>query len=94
MINRPIDHEYNIENESPRFSASFLNDLVEHHSKRVAHNYKHFQNLYEGKHRIKNRTQGENKPNNKLTNDFFGQTIDNTVGYFLGNPVIIPGCRS
>lgn len=90
MINRPIDHEYNIEIESPRFSAKFLNDLVENHSKRVAHNYKHFQNLYEGKHKIRDRKpKDSNKPNNKLVNDFFGQTIDNTVGYFLGNPIII-----
>lgn len=91
MINKPIDAEFNTEADgSERFSASFLNDLVEAHSRKIAPKYRKFQNLYEGKHKILNKkVRDANKPNNKLVNDFFGQVIDNTVGYFLGNPVII-----
>lgn len=52
--------------------------------------YRKFQKLYEGKHKILNRKKiDKNKPNNKVVNDFFGQIIDNTVGYFLGNPIIL-----
>lgn len=56
----------------------------------IAPRYIKFQKLYEGKHKIQNRPRKDkNKPNNKLVNDFFGQTIDNTVGYFLGNPIVL-----
>ena len=90
MINRPIDKEFNVEMDNSRFSASFLNDLVEAHSKKVAPKYKKYQKLYEGKHKILQRKKTDkNKPNNKVVNDFFGQLIDNTVGYFLGNPIIL-----
>lgn len=90
MIDRPIDKEFNVELEESRINPSFLNDLVEAHTKRVAPKYRRFQKLYEGKHRILNRKKPDkNKPNNKVVNDFFGQVIDNTVGYFLGNPVIM-----
>lgn len=90
MIGRPIDKEFNIEVEESRFGTSFLNDLVEAHSKKVAPKYRKYQKLYEGKHRILNRKKTDkNKPNNRVVNDFFGQIIDNTVGYFLGNPVIL-----
>lgn len=90
MISKPIDKEFNVEMEEGRFSASFLNDLVEAHSKKVAPRYRKFQKLYEGKHKILNRKKTDkNKPNNKVVNDFFGQVIDNTVGYFLGNPIIL-----
>lgn len=90
MIARPIDKEFNVEMEESRFNATFLNELVETHTKKIAPKYRHYQNLYEGKHKILNREKKDpNKPNNKVVNDFFGQVIDNTVGYFLGNPIII-----
>ena len=90
MISKPIDREFNVEMDGSRFSTSFLNDLVEAHSKKIAPKYRHFQNLYEGKHKILSRQKVDtNKPNNKVVNDFFGQVIDNTVGYFLGNPIIL-----
>lgn len=91
MINRPIDGEFNTEADgSQRFSVTFLNDLVDAHTRKIAPRYRKFQNLYEGKHRIlKKQVKDRNKPNNKLVNDFYGQVIDNTVGYFLGNPVIL-----
>lgn len=91
MIERPIDKEFNTEADSTqRFSASFLNDLIDAHTRKIAPKYRKYQNLYEGKHKILNKKpKDKNKPNNRLVNDFFGQTIDNTVGYFLGNPVIL-----
>ncbi|AVM69715.1 phage portal protein [Lachnospiraceae bacterium oral taxon 500] len=84
-----VDKEFNVELEESRFSTSFLNSLVETHQKKIAPQYKKFQNLYEGKHKILNRQKKKNKPNNKIVNDYFGQVIDNTVGYFLGNPIIL-----
>lgn len=96
-LNRPVDREFNTEADgSERFSASFLNDLVETHSTKIAPRLRHWQKLYEGKHKIekKNNNKGKKEdsplePNNVVINDFFGQIIDNTVGYFLGNPVIM-----
>ena len=89
-ISRPIDKEFNVENTGGRFSTTFLNDLVDTHTRKIASKYRKFQRLYEGKHKIQGRKKiDENKPNNKIVNDFFGQVIDNTVGYFLGNPVIM-----
>lgn len=89
-ICKPIDKEFNVEVESTRFSATFLNDLVDTHTRKIAPKYRKFQRLYEGKHKILNRPKkDDNKPNNKVVNDFFGQVIDNTLGYFLGNPVIM-----
>lgn len=91
MIEKVIDGNFNTEADgSERFSASFLNDLIDAHTRKVAPKYIKFQKLYEGKHKILRKPkQDKNKPNNKLVNDFYGQTIDNTVGYFLGNPVIL-----
>ena len=90
MISRPIDKTFNAEMAESRFSATFLNDLVEAHVKKIAPKYKKYQKLYEGKHKILSRQKTDkNKPNNKVVNDFFGQIIDNTVGYFLGNPIIL-----
>lgn len=89
-LSRPIDKEFNVEVEGGRFSTKFLNDLVDTHVNKIAPRYVKFQKLYEGKHKIQNRPRKDkNKPNNKLVNDFFGQTIDNTVGYFLGNPIVL-----
>ena len=90
MINKPIDREFNVESDTPRIDAAFLGELVSAHKKKIAPTYKKYQRLYENKHKILNRPrQDENKPNNRISNDFFSQIIDNTVGYFLGNPVIL-----
>lgn len=89
MINKPIDKEFNTE-QTGRISTTFLDDLVSAHMRKVAPKYKKYQKLYENKHKILSRPKkDENKPNNKISNDFFGQIIDNTVGYFLGKPVIL-----
>ncbi|MDL2301144.1 phage portal protein [Lachnospiraceae bacterium OttesenSCG-928-D06] len=90
MLNRPIDGEFNAEQTVGRISATFLEELISTHRKKIAPKYKKYQRLYENKHKIANRPRkDENKPNNRISNDFFGQIIDNTVGYFLGNPVIL-----
>ena len=90
MIGTPIDGKFNTAQETGRISTKFLDDIINNHKKRVAPTYKKYQRLYENKHKIQNRPKrDENKPNNKVSNDFFGQIIDNTVGYFLGNPIIL-----
>lgn len=90
MIKRPIDGNMTISEPVKRFSASFLDELVSTHLKTEVPKYRKFQRLYEGKHKIANRrVKDNNKPNNKISNDYFGQVIDNTLGYFLGNPVIM-----
>jgi SPP1 family phage portal protein len=90
IIERPKDGELNIEVVESRFSASLLDDLVDYHFRKKAPKYRKFQRLYEGRAKIYNkRKSSKNKPCNKLANDYFGQIIDTTVGYFLGNPVIV-----
>lgn len=90
MIKRPIDGEFNVKEQTERISTSFLDDLISTHNKKIAPKYRKYQRLYENKHKIANRPKkDENKPNNKLSNDFFGNIIDNTVGYFLGKPIIL-----
>ena len=86
-----IDGRFNTEQDgTQRISVSFLNKLIDTHTRKIAPKYRKYQNLYEGKHKIlKKKPADTNKPCNRLVNDFFGQTIDNTVGYFLGNPVIL-----
>lgn len=85
-----VDKEFNTEQATGRISGTFLDELINTHTKKIAPVYKHYQNLYENKHKIANRPKKDaNKPNNKLSNDFFGQIIDNTVGYFLGNPIVL-----
>lgn len=87
---KPIDGEFNTAQVEGRINTAFLGELISTHTKKVAPKYKKYQKLYENKHKIANRPRkDENKPNNKLSNDFFGQIIDNTVGYFLGNPIIL-----
>ena len=89
-MGKPIDGEMNVEQVTSRISSTFLDELISTHTKRVAPKYRKYQKLYENKHKIANRPRkDENKPNNKLSNDFFGQIIDNTVGYFLGNPIVL-----
>lgn len=94
MITKPIDEEMNVEitaeQKVEHISTTFLDELVSYHTKKVAPKYRKYQKLYENKHKIANRPKkDENKPNNKLANDFFGQIIDNTTGYFLGNPIVL-----
>lgn len=85
-----IDGEFNTAQTVGRISTTFLDELVSTHTKKVAPKYRKYQKLYENKHKIAGRPRkDENKPNNKLANDFFGQIIDNTLGYFLGKPIII-----
>lgn len=85
-----IDKEFNIEQTTGRISTTFLDELISTHTRKIAPKYKKYQRLYENKHKIANRQRvDENKPNNKISNDFFGQIIDNTVGYFLGNPIVM-----
>jgi SPP1 family phage portal protein len=87
---KPIDGEFNVERTEESISTAFLEELIITHKKKIAPKYTKYQKLYENKHKIANRPRkDENKPNNKLANDFFGQIIDNTVGYFLGNPIIL-----
>lgn len=89
-MTRPIDGEINVEQTTGRISTTFLEELISNHTKKVAPKYRKYQRLYENKHKIQNKQKTDaNKPNNKLSNDFFGQIIDNTVGYFLGNPIVL-----
>ena len=90
MLNKSIDGEFNVAEEQKRISTTFLEELISIHRKRMVPTYKKYQKLYENKHKINHRPRKDpNKPNNRISNDFFGQIIDNTVGYFLGNPVIL-----
>lgn len=34
-ISRPIDKEFNVENTGGRFSTTFLNDLVDTHTRKI-----------------------------------------------------------
>ena len=92
MIERPIDKQINLEKPDKRFNAKLLDELVSYHLKKVVPKYRKYQNLYTGKVKIYKKsplTVGKNKPCNKIANDFCGQIIDTTVGYFLGNPVTV-----
>lgn len=92
MVLNPKDGVINIEQQESRFSASLLDEMVDYHLKKKAPKYRRFQRLYEGKAKIykkKRDSENRNKPNNKLANDFMGQIIDTTVGYFLGNPIVV-----
>lgn len=94
IVERPKDGELNIEVVESHFNVALLDDLVDYHLKKKAPKYKRFQRLYEGKAKIFNKkksgaTQNKKKPCNKLANDFMGQIIDTTVGYFLGNPIVV-----
>ena len=87
---KPIDGEFNTEQVTGSISSAFLDELISTHTRKIAPQYRKYQKLYENKHKIATRPKkDENKPNNKISNDFFGQIIDNTVGYFLGNPIIL-----
>jgi SPP1 family phage portal protein len=90
MMDRRIDREFNTEQTVGRIKTTFLDELISTHMRKIAPKYIKYQKIYENKHKIANRPRkDDNKPNNKLANDFGGQIIDNTVGYFLGNPIIL-----
>jgi SPP1 family phage portal protein len=90
MAKKPVDKQFNVENDVQEISVAFLEELITTHKKKIAPKYRKYQKLYENKHKIQNRPRkDENKPNNKLANDFYGQIIDNTVGYFLGKPIVL-----
>ena len=85
-----IDGQYNVERVTNPIDPRFLEELISSHGKKDVKRYKKYQRIYENKHKIANRARkDENKPNNKISNDFFGQIIDNTTGYLLGNPIIM-----
>lgn len=69
-------------------SSERLKELIDEHEKKKR-KYSYYFNLYDGDHPILKRTTDDNKPNNRLVNDYYGQIIDTTIGYFLGNPIII-----
>lgn len=92
--NRKPDDVINVENEMPRFSAALLDDLVSYHQRKVAPQYRHFEKLYRGDVKIYKKKRPDpntekKKPSNRIANDFYGQIVDTTVGYFLGNPITI-----
>lgn len=91
ITKRPIDNEFNIEKKESRFNVALLDDLVDYHFRKIKPRYMKYQKLYEGKAKIfkRARMKEKNKPCNKIANDFCGQIIDTTVGYFLGNPITI-----
>ena len=92
ITKRPIDDEFNIEKQESRFNVALLDDLVDYHFRKIKPRYMKYQKLYEGKAKIFKKSRmkvGKNKPCNKIANDFCGQIIDTTVGYFLGNPITI-----
>ena len=90
MITKPIDKEFNAEVTTQRIDPVFLGELISTHSRRIAPKYRKYQRLYENKHKILSRqTPDDNKPNNRIANDFFSQILDNTVGSFLCNPIIL-----
>lgn len=68
---------------------TLANIVYDHYNNKVG-DYVHYYDLYKGKHEILNKTVSDaNKPNNRIVNDFHGQIIDTTVGYFLGNPIVV-----
>lgn len=70
--------------------TKILKDLISRHYKENVGRYKKLYDLYKGEHDILERVVSDvNKPNNKLVNNFFGQIIDDAVGYFLGKEIIV-----
>lgn len=78
MITRPIDNEFNAERVDSCIDETFLSDLITAHTRKIAPKYRKYQNLYENRHKILSRPkQDDNKPNNRISNDFFSQIIGN-----------------
>lgn len=70
-------------------TKEMLADKISAHTNTEVPKLKNYQELYEGQHPILDRETGTNKPNNRIVNDFYGQIVSTTVGYFLGNPINI-----
>lgn len=65
-----------------------LQKLIDSH-KTKAGEYRRLYDLYKGNHPILKKEQKDNKPNNKLINNFYKHIIDSSLGYWLGKPVSI-----
>lgn len=65
-----------------------LQKIIKSHKVKSAE-YRRLYDLYKGKHPILNKEQKENKPNNKLVNNYYKHIIDSGLGYWLGKPVSI-----
>lgn len=71
-------------------NGEVLKDLIDSHLRDEVPRLTELYNYYKGKHKILDRKLPDpTKPNNKLVNNFYGQIIDDIVGYFLGIPIII-----
>lgn len=72
------------------FTSDILKDLINNHLQNDVPRLKQLYRFYKGNHTILERKMADpTKPNNKLVNNFYGQIVDDILGYFLGIPVII-----
>lgn len=72
------------------FTSDILKDLINNHLQNEVPRLKQLYEYYKGNHTILERKMPDpTKPNNKLVNNFYGQIVDDVLGYFLGIPVII-----
>ena len=72
------------------FTSDILKDLINNHLQNDVPRLKQLYQFYKGNHTILERKMADpTKPNNKLVNNFYGQIVDDILGYFLGIPVII-----
>lgn len=72
------------------FTSDILKDLINNHLQNEVPRLKQLYEQYKGNHTILDRKMPDpTKPNNKLVNNFYGQIVDDILGYFLGIPVII-----
>jgi len=72
------------------FTSDILKDLINNHLQNEIPRLKQLYEYYKGNHTILERKMSDpTKPNNKLVNNFYGQIVDDILGYFLGIPVII-----
>lgn len=72
------------------FTSDILKDLINNHLQNEVPRLKQLYEYYKGNHTILERNMPDpTKPNNKLVNNFYGQIVDDILGYFLGIPVII-----
>lgn len=72
------------------FTSDILKDLINNHLQNEVPRLKQLYEYYKGNHTILDRKMPDpTKPNNKLVNNFYGQIVDDILGYFLGIPVII-----
>lgn len=77
-------------NEAQELNPKMLGEIIEKHRRYEVPRLVELYDLYKGNHQILDRQMSdENKPNNKLVNDFYGKIIDNIIGYFLGKPIVV-----